>query len=122
MGKEDVASSDIRAMSALPDANSQALVLGKHALMHALLPGNCNCRHRAVRLAQRAVSLGTDAGQNKCVQNNAAFAHNLPMRAQPRTAQQKLGSFYCAARGCSYVMAQLRLNARTARESTIEAG
>ena len=49
----------------------------------AVLAGNCNrwmSQHRAVSLAQRAVSLGTvtDAGQNRCVQNNAAFAHNLP--------------------------------------------
>jgi len=68
MGKEDVASSDIRSMSALPDANSQAVVLGKYAPMRAVLAGNCNrwmSQHRAVSLAQRAVSLGTvtDAGQ-----------------------------------------------------------
>ena len=83
MGKENVASSDIRSMSALPDANAQAIVPGKHASMRAVLAGNCNrwmSQHRAVSLAQRAVSLGTvtDAGQNRCVQNNAAFAHNLP--------------------------------------------
>ena len=83
MGKEDMASSDIRAMSALPDANAQAIVPGKHASMRAVLAGNCNrwmSQHRVVSLAQRAVSLGTvtDAGQNRCVQNNAAFAHNLP--------------------------------------------
>ena len=80
MGKENMASSDIRSMSALPDANAQAIVLGKHASMRAVLAGNCNrwmSQHRAVSLAQRAVSLGTvtDAGQNSCVQNNAAFAH-----------------------------------------------
>ena len=44
------------------------------------------------------------------------------MRAQPCTAQHKLGSFYCVVRGCSYVTAQLRLNALRARQSTIEAG
>ena len=58
-------------MSALPDANAQAIVLGKHASMRAVLAGNCNrwmSQHRAVSLAQRAVSLGTvtDAGQNRC--------------------------------------------------------
>ena len=41
--------------------------------MRAVLAGNCNrwmSQHRAVSLAQRAVSLGTvtDAGQNSCVQ------------------------------------------------------
>ena len=71
MGKENVASSDIRSMSALPDANAQAIVPGKHASMRAVLAGNCNrwmSQHRAVSLAQRAVSLGTvtDAGQNRC--------------------------------------------------------
>ena len=68
MGKENMASSDIRSMSALPDANAQAIVPGKHASMRAVLAGNCNrwmSQHRAVSLAQRAVSLGTvtDAGQ-----------------------------------------------------------
>ena len=102
MGKAHVESRDIRCMSALPDAHSQAVVLGGYAPMRAVLAGNCHCR-----LSQEQPSRKPRSASRK--PRSAALS---PMLYQLKTGERKT-----TPRG---ICAELA-NARTAPHGAIKA-
>ena len=102
VGKAHVGSCCDRTMSALPDAHAQALVLGVHAALRALLAGNRN---------RRLNSQDSRNPRTKRVGNAA------PVNMSRRKTTQRRDFCACAAN-----YQNRRANARTAPHGATEAG